>query len=62
MNDPYIKNLTKGLQYGLMQFLKDHPEFTLKQQANKNFGPKIYNKVHDFSLTIAKTRVRNSDG
>jgi hypothetical protein len=30
MNDPYLKNLSKGLQYGLIQFFKDHPEFSLK--------------------------------
>ncbi len=63
MNDPYLKKLSKGLQYGLMEFLKDHSDYILKQQnVKKGYPPILYNKVHDFSLRFLKTSVKNSDG
>lgn len=63
MNDPYLKKLSKGFQYGLMEFLKDHTEYVLKQQIfKKGLPPLLYNKDHEFSLRFSNKSSRNSDG
>ena len=63
MNHPFIENLSKGLENGLRKFLKDHPEFILKQQENKELPPQIYNTIYDFSLHFSSIRnLRNKEG